>query len=107
MEHILGQLVLKCKDVLSYDAEPARGDNTPMSRTEYKRAFIARTKAARESAKLTQQQIADALRIPQDRYKQYETRSLLPHDLIPGFCLVTKIDPADLFTGSTRRRSAA
>jgi transcriptional regulator with XRE-family HTH domain len=71
------------------------------SKTEaqYKQAFIARVKAARNAADMTQQQIADALGMPQDKYKQYETRTLLPHHLIGRFCIITRAYPEWLVTG--------
>jgi transcriptional regulator with XRE-family HTH domain len=71
------------------------------SKTEaqYKQAFIERVKAARDAVDMTQQQIADALGMPQDRYKQYESRSLLPHHLIGRFCIITRADPEWLVTG--------
>jgi hypothetical protein len=43
--------------------------------------------------------MAEALDLPQDRYKQYEGRTLLPHHLIGRFCLITHVDPAWLVTG--------
>lgn len=107
MGNILGQTVLKCKAKLSYDTAVDGGQNVPMSRSDFKTAFIARTAAARNAAGLTQQQVADALQIEQDTYKQYETRSPLPHYLVPAFCLATGTDPAKLFGISTRKRSVA
>ena len=66
---------------------------------EYKQAFIQRVKAARIAVNMKQWQVAEALGMPQDRYKQYETRSLLPHHLIGRFCIVTHVDPEWLVTG--------
>lgn len=65
--------------------------------SKFKSDFIARVKAARE-ARFTQAEIADLLQIPQDRYKQYETRSILPHFLIPKFCTACGISVEYLFT---------
>lgn len=113
MNELIGHLVLKSKAILSQDRKACPGNNPRMSRTDYKRAFIGRVRASRKAAGLTQSEIGQALQIPQDRYKQYETRSYLPHDLIPGFCLACSIDPGWLFTGRTsqalptRRRPAA
>lgn len=67
--------------------------------TEYKQQFMARVAAARISRNLKQWQIAEALGMPQDKYKQYEKRSLLPHHLIGRFCILTSIDPEWLVTG--------
>jgi len=71
------------------------------SGTDYKQAFLRRTKEAREAARYTQEQIAKVLQITQDTYKQYETRSLLPHRLIGPFCAATRVSEAWLLTGST------
>jgi transcriptional regulator with XRE-family HTH domain len=71
----------------------------PETETQYKAAFIARVKAARVARNFKQWQLAEALGMPQDKYKQYESRSLLPHHLIGRFCLITHIDPEWLITG--------
>ena len=67
--------------------------------SQYKEAFTDRVKAARISTGMKQWQIADALGMPQDKYKQYEGRSLLPHHLIGRFCILTRVDPEWLVTG--------
>ena len=103
MDNTVGQTVLKSKADLSCDADEAIGHTVPMSRTAFKAAFIARTAAAREAANMTQQEVADALQIAQDTYKQYETRSPLPHHLVPAFCAVVGADPGELFGFSSRR----
>jgi hypothetical protein len=72
---------------------------------QYKQAFIERVKVARNAADMTQQQIADALGMPQDKYKQYETRTLLPHYLIGRFCIITRLDPEWLVTGRGQKPS--
>lgn len=71
--------------------------------SQFKDAFTARTKAARKARGFTQEQMADLLGMPQDRYKQYEGRTPLPHFLISRFCLITGVDVEWMFTG----RSAA
>lgn len=99
----LGQSVLKSKADVSLDCEFARGQTVPMAdqqtETQYKSAFIARVKAARIARNFKQWQIAEALGMPQDKYKQYESRSLLPHHLIGRFCIITHVDPEWLLTG--------
>jgi transcriptional regulator with XRE-family HTH domain len=67
--------------------------------TQYKQAFIKRVKAAREATGMKQWQVAEALGMPQDKYKQYETRTLLPHHLIARFCILTRITTEWLLTG--------
>ena len=44
--------------------------------------------------------------MPQDKYKQYEGRSLLPHHLIRRFCLIARIDLEWLMTGQGKMRTA-
>lgn len=43
--------------------------------------------------------MAKALGIDRETYKQYETRTPLPHDMIPPFLELTGHDPWFLFTG--------
>lgn len=103
MSELIGHSVLKRKANLSLDGEMSLGHNVPMTETEteteYKQAFMKRVAAARIARGLKQWQLAEALGMPQDRYKQYESRSLLPHHLIGRFCIVTRVDPEWLLTG--------
>lgn len=64
--------------------------------------FCRRTRVARESAGLTQHQMADALGIPRDHYSKYESRSQLPLPLIPKFLEITGMDAWVLLTGKAR-----
>jgi transcriptional regulator with XRE-family HTH domain len=64
--------------------------------------FIRRTQIARKQANYSQQAIAVLLQIDQGKYKQYETRSLLPHALIPAFCVICGVSLHWLFTGADR-----
>ncbi len=66
---------------------------------EYKQSFMARVAAARTALGWKQWQMAEALDMPQDKYKQYEGRSLLPHHLIRRFCLIARVDMEWLLTG--------
>lgn len=66
---------------------------------QYKQEFVARIKLARTGLGWKQWQMAEALGMSQDKYKQYEGRSYLPHHLIGRFCLVTRVDPEWLVTG--------
>lgn len=83
----------------------AHGDK--QTESAYKRAFLTRTAEARSKAGLTQEEIATLLNIPQDKYKHYEKRSLLPHYLVPAFCIATRIDPAWLFGLPAKRTTSA
>ena len=71
----------------------------PSTNREYQAEFKARVRQAREGAGYTQGELADLLGIAQDTYKQYETRSLLPHRLIRRFCLACRIDESWLISG--------
>jgi len=67
---------------------------------QHKQGFTARVKAARTARALKQWELADALGMTQDRYKQYETRSYLPPHLIARFCLICRVNPEWLMTGN-------
>ena len=103
MSSNLGHLVLKCKANLSLDVSRALGHTVRMPENEteaqFKQEFTGRVKAARQALGWKQWQMANALDMTQDKYKQYEGRSLLPHYLIGRFCLITRIDPNWLMTG--------
>ena len=71
--------------------------------TEYKQRFIERVASARQATGMKQWQVAELLGIGQDKYKQYETRSLLPHYLMGRFCLITHVDPDWLITGRGKK----
>lgn len=85
------------------DGTLSLGHNVRMSESDldiqYKQEFTERVAAARIARNLKQWQAAEALGIPQDKYKQYEGRSLMPHRLIGRFCIVTRVDPVWLLTG--------
>lgn len=68
----------------------------------FKAQFIGRTKHARELSGLTQDELARLLGIDQGTYKQYETRSLLPHWLIESFCMITRTSEIWLLSGRGR-----
>lgn len=103
MLRFIGQSVLKRKANLSLDGELSLGHTVPMAESDteaqFKQEFIRRVKAARVATGMKQWQIAESLGMPQDKYKQYESRSLLPHHLIGRFCIVTRIEPDWLVTG--------
>lgn len=88
---------------MSCDLALAVGPDRPMARDEaeeYREDFIGRTKRAREASGLTQAEVGVALgNIGQDTWKQYETRTPLPHHLIPRFCLLVRCDIIWLLTG--------
>lgn len=71
--------------------------------TQYKQRFIERVAAARVATGMKQWQVAEALGIPQDKYKWYEKRSLMPHHMIGRFCLVMRVEPEWLITGRGKK----
>lgn len=99
----LGQSVLDVKAILSHDDGTHLYENRPMadrmSETEEKLAFIGRVKRARMARYDTQKPMCTILGIDQGTYKQYETRTPLPHRLIPKFCAATGVDMEWLLTG--------
>ena len=103
MPQHLGQLVLRRKDKVALDAEKLSGHNVRMAESEteaqFKQLFTDRVRTARVATGLKQWQVAELLGIPQDKYKQYEGRSLLPHALVGRFCTICRINPEWLFTG--------
>jgi hypothetical protein len=74
--------------------------------TEYKQAFMRRIAEARVALGWKQWQMAEALGMPQDKYKQYESRSLLPHHLVRRFCLIARVDMEWLMTGQGKMKLA-
>lgn len=67
---------------------------------QFKQAFIERVKSSRKALGWKQWEMAQALGgMAQDKYKQYESRSLLPHHYIGLFCLITRVSPTWLMTG--------
>lgn len=99
----LGRFVLNDKAKVSYDYGGTPEDNAVMadrmSDTEEKLAFIRRTRLAREARFDRQKPMYKLLGIDQGLYKQYETRTPLPHRFIPRFCLIAGVDLEWLLTG--------
>ena len=75
----------------------------PETELEYKQQFILRVTESRTASGMKQWQIAEAMGIPQDKCKQYETRSLMPHHLIGRFCIICRVDPEWLVTGRGKK----
>lgn len=99
----LGHSVLKVKAKLSHDKIQAFQDNPGMaermSEIEEKLAFIKRVKDAREARFPRQEPICTILDLDQGTYKQYESRSYLPHRYIPKFCAACDVSMEWLLTG--------
>jgi hypothetical protein len=49
--------------------------------------------------------MAEALSIPPGTYTRYETRTMMPHHLIPRFCQLTGVNADWLFFGPVAARA--
>ena len=111
MPSLLGQSVLNVKDDVSSDVaghfvlQSGMGKTQPS--TAFKRAFTAQIKAAREAKGLKQDQMGRLIGLSQGSYKQYEGRTLMPHELLPKFCHEAGIDIAQLFKQAHAAAQAA
>jgi len=107
MPDLLGHLVLKRKVIPSLDCGHGLGHTVRMAdsdtEAQFKQEFTKRVKEARIARGWKQWQAGEALGIPQDQYKQYEGRSLMPHHMIGRFCLVTRVDYEWMLTGRGKR----
>ena len=70
---------------------------------KYEAEFIERTRQARAEAGLTQQNVSDVLGIEQHMYQKYESRTPLPHRMIPRFCRLCRVSPSWLFYGGHKK----
>jgi transcriptional regulator with XRE-family HTH domain len=63
----------------------------------WKDKFCRRCAELRNARGWTQEQMVVALGIPLERYKKYEQRSPIPHDLLARFALLVNVDLATLY----------
>ena len=70
---------------------------------QYKQEFMERVAEARIARGWKQWEMSEALGIPQDQYKQYETRGMMPHRYMWRFCQFARIDIQWLLTGKGPR----
>lgn len=100
---LLRQSVLDCKAIVSHDCEQPLRHNVPMAEgipsSEFQANFIGRVKAAREARYGSQEEICEVLAMKQPTYGKYESRSLMPHSLIPRFLLACGVSYEWLFSG--------
>jgi hypothetical protein len=61
-----------------------------LSPAAYRAAFFRRVRTAREFYTEEPGLMAEALGIPAGTYTRYETRTMMPHHLIPRFCQLTR-----------------
>ena len=94
---IKGQIVPGVKSYLPRASRFRLGQNVPMRElmtpAEFVELYIARTKRLRE--------MTLALGVPYERYKKYETRTPLPHELVERFALITRVPIEFVITGRT------
>jgi DNA-binding XRE family transcriptional regulator len=72
--------------------------------SDFKKAFLDRTAKLREGWGGSQADMAEALGIRTSNYEKYETRTPLPHYLIPRFAQIVEVEISFLFTGRARLR---
>jgi ribosome-binding protein aMBF1 (putative translation factor) len=103
----IGQTVLKRKANPSLDSEQSVGHYVRMRESDedrqYKQELTRRVAEARISRGWTQRQAAEALGMPQDKYKQYEGRSIMPPRLYERFCLIFMVNLVWLVTGKGKK----
>lgn len=92
-------LVTACPESVKFLDSMAKKLTTP---TKYREAFCERLQRVRISAGYTQASLARELKIDKDTYAKYESRSLLPHHLIPAVCELTHTDAWFLLTGKAK-----
>lgn len=69
---------------------------------EYRDAMCQRLKNARDAAGYTQGSFAEKLGIQEKTYAKYESRSLLPHNMIGVVCRLLDLDPFYFLEGVGR-----
>jgi DNA-binding transcriptional regulator YiaG len=67
--------------------------------SKYVKEFCASVKRLRQQTMMSQAQMAAALGVSQHAYEKYETRTLMPHRLMPRFVAIVKVDNDYLRTG--------
>lgn len=106
MPTFLGPFVLKRKDNLALDGKKFLGHTVRMQDSEkdqFEQEFIQRVASARIATGLKQWQVAEAMGVPQDHYKHWEKKRVMPHHLIGRFCVITRVDPNWLLTGNGQK----
>jgi DNA-binding XRE family transcriptional regulator len=91
----------KWQTIIPVTAKGAERTICPMSRvntpTQFKKGFCQRLAAARLVAGKEQAEIAKALGITPNTYSKYESRTLMPHHLIPAACTFLGVDMSYLY----------
>ena len=94
-------LGVSSEDILDIE----RPTSTPYKPRAFTDRFTRRTRLLRESAGLSQPDVAGDLGIPLKTYQKYETRSCMPHHLIPNFLNIVAGSYSMLFGPQGRRDS--
>ena len=76
-----------------------------MTPAAYRAAFYKRVRTAREFYTEEPGIMAEALNVPPGTYTRYETRTMMPHHLIPRFCQLTGVSADWLFYGPSAARA--
>lgn len=71
----------------------------PMTPTAYEEAFRRRVRTARALRTEEPKEMARLLGVREDTYYRYETRTMLPHYLLPRFCELTGVTVDWLING--------
>lgn len=102
---MMGQSVQLVKDNVSKDLRRSFRHNLSMpvwnEELEFNEQFQARIRGMREAREWTAAQMATALGIPADNYRKYETRSMMPHYLLPRLAQIHDCDLEYLLTGKS------
>lgn len=102
---MMGQSVPFVKDYMSPDFARRSCDYRRMiewlSPEEFNDKLCARVQRLRVERGWTQEQMATAIGVNFEAYKKYETRTPLPHYLIPRFALQVDRDVAYILTGKS------
>ena len=77
------------------------------TKAEFNRDLCARVKALRIAMDCTQEQMATALGTSVANYRKYESRTPIPHHLIPRLALMTGRDVEWILTGKKPRKRPA
>ena len=73
----------------------------------FKKAVFDRIRSARINAGLEHEEIAHALDMSVDAVKRWESRSLIPHDMVVPFCKLTGAKPHLLLAPPKKERKRA
>jgi DNA-binding XRE family transcriptional regulator len=102
----MGQPVPLVKDNVSPAPNFLRWHNGRMSQWPTQQQFQSdfRQRLRQLRGERSQADMAKALEIEHEAYKKYETRSMLPHHLLPRFAFMVGCDLSFLLTGKSEGR---